>query len=162
MVGLPALIVAILLAQVPGAAAPSLGSVDVAAEERGIFDAVKALEGPPTPNKPVRIGVEHAIKVIENARNETYRLDSREPVSIPAELTASLRENNRGVLRYVTRTKATHFVVSRPGISADGLKAIVLMEHYSRGYGNDLAGVLYLEKTNGRWVVMASGPGWEY
>ena len=134
----------------------------LAAEERGILDAVKVMEGPPTPNKFVRMGVDHAIKAIEAAPNQTHRLGSRELMSIPTELTDSLRENNRGIQRYETRTKGTHFVVSRPGISADGLKALVLMEHYSRGYGNDLGGVLYLEKTNGRWVVTASGPGWEY
>jgi hypothetical protein len=141
---------------------PLWTDAQIAVEERGILDAVKALEGQPTPNKFVRMGVEHAIKTIEAAPNETHRLGSREPLSISAELTGSLRENNRGIQRFESRTKETHFVVSRPGISSDGLKAIVLMEHYSRGLGNDVGGVLYLEKTNGRWVVMASGPGWQY
>jgi hypothetical protein len=138
-------------------------AADMTPGERGILEAVADLSHVrPRPDRLLRlhVDVDGAIETIRSVP-PTHRLGKRELVAVSNELLESLHANNQGKERLGRATKAAYYRVSRPGISADGLTAIVLEEKFAGGYAES-ADFLYLEKKAGVWAVTASGPGWEY
>jgi hypothetical protein len=88
--------------------------------------------------------------------------DGARHVIISDELVNALRAANRksASLRKVLmipRTKGRyHDSVSRPGISRDGLSALIVHFNFAGG-----GACQYLEKRDGRWQVVAGGLGWD-
>jgi hypothetical protein len=57
----------------------------------------------------------------------------------------------------ISRTKGRYRdSVSRPGISRDGLSALIVHFNFAGG-----GAFQYLEKREGRWQVVAGGLGWD-
>jgi hypothetical protein len=81
---------------------------------------------------------------------------------ISDELVNALRAANRKSVSLrkvaaITQTKGRyHDSVSRPGISRDGLSALIVHFNFAGG-----GAFQYLEKHDGRWQVVAGGLGWD-
>jgi hypothetical protein len=88
--------------------------------------------------------------------------DGARHVIISDELLNALRAANRksvslrGVTKISRKKGRYHDSVSRPGISRDGLSALIVHFNFAGG-----GAFQYLEKREGRWQVVAGGLGWE-
>jgi hypothetical protein len=95
-----------------------------------------------------------------NLRNfMTY--DGARHVLISDELVNALRAANRKSVSLrrvamIPHTKGRHDSISRPGVSRDGLSALIVHLNFAGG-----GACHYLEKRDGRWQIVASGLGWE-
>ena len=145
-----------LLAQAPSA---------LAADERAILTVVVEELGDVAAQTMAHDDVAEAINVARSLPPHT-RIDTGEEVSwLSRELLDSLRTRNlqpSSLSSTATRSTTAVVVVSRPGVSKDGKKALVVIEHTDAGGHPDRGGFMYLEKRGGEWMVAALGPGWEY
>jgi hypothetical protein len=93
--------------------------------------------------------------------------------TVPDELIKRLPEANKAGIS-ITELKQDKFTfvessgppdgvieISRPAISKDGLAAVVAIAHLTWGDGNGSSGyTAYLEKKDGRWVVIGYSNVW--
>jgi hypothetical protein len=131
-----------------------MSGLDPQDEARILEAVVVAMDGScPTPHMFVSINL--AALADPDRPFRTQAIQTREVFAIPAALLDALRYNNRGA-EESKGSVGRYYEVSRPGVSADGQAAIVVIRVCVDG-GSGLD-VWYLEKSERGWAVTAVGP----
>ena len=126
-------------------------------DEAGILEAVMVAMGGdrPTPHALVCLNLEATLATERDRPFRTQAIQTRDVFSIPTALLDALRDNNRGA-EIPESGVGRYYEVSRPGISADGRTAIVVIRLCADGRSG--LDVWYLEKSDRGWAVTAVGP----
>ena len=115
-----------------------------------------------------------AITYVEPPFGHISLADGRDSFDVPEELVESTRVRNQRPVstRGVTRPRPTscsgataanpwgRVSLSRPGVSADGLRAVVVVLGTEKGIGAHGGFVAYLEKRSGEWLVAGRSGRW--